>query len=87
MGMGKMLDNILWESNEQRLLGVNIDKNLRFENHVENICNKADIKLTAIARYSRFLNFDKTKSLVKAIIDNQFAYCPLVWMFHSRNIN
>lgn len=83
----KIGDNMLWESKEQRLLGVNIDKNLRFENHVENICNKANIKLTAIARYSRFLNFDKTKSLVKAFIDNQFAYCPLVWMFHSRKMN
>ena len=24
---------------------------------------------------------------MKAFIDSQFQYCPLVWMFHSRTIN
>ena len=24
---------------------------------------------------------------MKAFIESQFGYCPLVWMFHSRNLN
>ena len=24
---------------------------------------------------------------MKAFITSQFSYCPLVWMFHSRNLN
>ena len=25
--------------------------------------------------------------LMKAFIESQFGYCPLVWMFHSRKLN
>ena len=24
---------------------------------------------------------------MKAFITSQFSYCPLIWMFHSRNLN
>ena len=27
------------------------------------------------------------KIIMKAFISSQFAYCPLIWMFHSRHIN
>ena len=30
---------------------------------------------------------DKLKIIMKAFIFSQFNYCPLVWMFHSREIN
>ena len=29
----------------------------------------------------------KKEELIKAFVENQFAYCPLVWMFHNRNVN
>ena len=29
----------------------------------------------------------KRKSLIKAFITSQFNYCPLIWMFHSRELN
>ena len=29
----------------------------------------------------------KLKIIMKAFISSQFAYCPLIWMFHSRHIN
>ena len=29
----------------------------------------------------------KRKSLMKAFITSQFNYCPLIWMFHSRQLN
>ena len=29
----------------------------------------------------------KRKSLMKAFITSQFNYCPLMWMFHSRQLN
>ena len=36
------IDNIYIESeNEQVLLGITIDSNLTFENHINNICKKA----------------------------------------------
>jgi hypothetical protein len=38
-------------------------------------------------RISKYLTSDKLKILVNAYIDSQFNYCPLVWMFHSREAN
>ena len=53
----KIGDEKIWETNEQRLLGINIGKNLSFESHIANICTEANSKLTAIARYSRLFSF------------------------------
>ena len=83
----KIGNEIIWESNEEKLLGINIDRKLNFEKHIASICKKANNKLTAIARYKKFLTFEKTKTLITAFVTSQFEYCPLVWMFHSRKVN
>jgi hypothetical protein len=83
----KIGNELIWESNEEKLLGVTIDRKLNFEKHIANICQRAHSKLSAIARYRRFLDFDKLKALIKAFVESQFSYCPLVWMFHDRNVN
>ena len=51
------------------------------------MCKQASQKLHALARISHFISTDKLKLLMKAFIDSQFNYCPLVWMFHNRNLN
>ena len=33
------------------------------------------------------MNPAQHRSIMKAFISSQFEYCPLVWMFHSREIN
>ena len=33
------------------------------------------------------MSLDKRKMLLKAFIESQFSYCPLIWMFHSRTLN
>ena len=43
--------------------------------------------LHALARISNFMSHDKLRLLMKAFIESQFGYCPLVWMFHSRTLN
>ena len=70
-----------------KLLGVTIDNKLDFNEHVTNICKKASIKLHALARISHLMNKTKLRNLMKAFIESQFAYCPLIWMFHSRVLN
>ena len=77
----------IWESAQEKLLGVTIDRDLSFENHVNNICQKANRKLSALARVSNLMPLHKRKLLFNAFIKAQFAYCPLVWMFHDRRIN
>jgi len=80
-------DAKIWESSNEKLLGVTIDKYLKFKHHITDICNKAGRKLTALGRISKFMTLEKRKALFKAFIQSQFSYCPLVWMFHDRNLN
>ena len=51
------------------------------------MCVKKISKLHALARVSNFMNKDKLRLLMKALIKSQFSYCHLVWMFHSRTLN
>ena len=39
-------EQMIWESREERLLGVVVDKGLNFKDHVENLCKKAGAKVT-----------------------------------------
>ena len=58
----------IWESNNVKLLGVNIDRNLKFNGHMLNICSKANIKLTILSRMFKYLTFEKKENPCKIII-------------------
>ena len=64
-----------------------IDNKLNFNEHVSNICRKVSLKLHTLARVSHYMNREKLGLILKAFIESQFGYCPLVWMFHSRACN
>ena len=83
----KLDEDIIWESNDAELLGAKIDNNLRFDKDVSNICLKVNRKLSALTRVAKFVPFKKRRILFKVFIESQFKYCPLVWMFHGRQIN
>ena len=54
------IDNSYIESeDEQVLLGITIDSNLTFENHINSICKKASQKLNALARIAPYINIQK----------------------------
>ena len=72
---------------KEKLLGVKFDSNLSFESHITSLCKKASQKLHALARISHCMDLNKRRNLMKAFITSQFSYCPLKWMFHSRNLN
>ena len=77
----------IWESNKQKFLGLDIDRNLNFNEHVSSLCRKAGNKLSVLARLSNFMSFKQRRILLKTFIESQFGYCPLIWMFHSRRVN
>ena len=77
----------IWESESEKILGITIDRGIKFEKHLKNILAVAGRKLTALARLSNVLNLKKFRLLLKSFVESQFAYCPLVWMFCSRTMN
>ena len=82
------IDNNTIESEmKQELLGITIDSNPSFEEHVNNICKQASQKLNVLARISSYMDIQKRGAIMKSFITSQFSYCLLVWMFHSRKLN
>ena len=63
-------------SKSQKLLGVIIDTELRFNTHVTDLCNKASKKLNALTRVSPYMDLPKKRSLMKSFISSQFNYSP-----------
>ena len=83
-----VIDGSSIETNTKEvLLGITIDKDLKFDDHVNSLCKKACQKLNALARLAPYMSVEKRRIIMKAFIESQFGYCPLVWMFHSRGIN
>ena len=64
-----------------------MDSELKFEEHINKICNIVNKKLNALHRIGSHMSLDKRKMLLRAFIESQFSYCPLIWMFHSRTLN
>ena len=52
-------NEMVYNSESQKLLGVHFDNDLRFNTHVYKICKKASQKLHALARVSNHMSFEK----------------------------
>ena len=79
--------DLTWEGNDVNILGVAIDRDLKFHKHVLKVCSKANQNLSALSRVTNLLSFSKRRALFKAFVVSQFKYCPILWMFHSRRTN
>ena len=72
---------------EEKILGVIIDNELKFDPHIRSMCKKEAIKLGVLNRISSLLDPEKKKRVFNAVIKSHFSYCPLIWMFSSRRSN
>ena len=79
--------SMIKSSQKEILLGINLDSELKFEDHVNFMCKKASQKLYALARIAPFMDLKQRRNIMKAFVESQFGYCPLIWMFHSRGLN
>ena len=90
LGIGDQVINIdigpfsIGSSSEVKLLGVTIDNKLSFLPHILNICGKAITKIKALVRIRHYLNQKQADLLFSSHIMSPFNYCPLVWMFCSK---
>ena len=75
------------ENDDEKLLGITIDKKLTFKKHVQAICKKASQKFHALTCILIYMEPKKLKLFMKAFVMSQLSYCSLVWMFHDRNLN
>ena len=67
------------------MLGVKIDHELNFNEHVLSLCKKASQKLNALARIASSMTFDQRRLILNSFITSHFSYCPIVW--NERNVH
>ena len=86
-------DSIIESSTCEKLLSKlekklsKIDSKLRFDDHTQDLCNKANTKVRVLARETAYIYLQKRKYLMNTFFNAQFNYCPLIWMLHSRQNN
>ena len=80
-------ETVIHNSQSKKLLGVTFDNTLKFEKHINTICQKVNRKLNALVRITPYMELTKWRILMNTFFDSQFNYCPLIWMFRSRNLN
>ena len=68
-------DNITVNENVsvEKILGITIDNKLTFKSHLKNICKKANQKLNALARITKFASPVQRKTLLNSFIKSQFS--------------
>ena len=62
----------------EKLLGVRFDSKLTFDAHINDICKKADLKLNALAMITPYMDLNKKRLSLNALLMSQFNYCQLV---------
>ena len=70
-----------------KVLGIIIDKQLTFNEHISSCCTKAARQLNAFARISKYLNPNSRRTIHHSFIASNFSYCPLVWPFCVKTTN
>ena len=57
-------------SSDVKLLGVTIDRDLKFDNRVLKLCSRANQKLITLSRIAKLLSFNKRRTLFKALVES-----------------
>ena len=83
----KISNETVSNSKYEKLLGVKVDHELNFNEHVSSLCKKASQKLNALSRIASCMTFDQRRLILNSFITSHFLYCPIVWVFHGRKRN
>ena len=66
-----------------KLLGVTIDSELNFDNHISETCKKASRQLNILKRMGKYLNRLGRLTAYYSFILSNFNYCPIIWHYCS----
>ena len=59
-------DNVTIKNVSEKIVCITIDKKLTFKSHLKNICKKANQKLNALARITKFTSPFERKTLLNS---------------------
>ena len=62
-----------------KYLGVHLDENLKWEEHIDNICSKINRSINGLRQARGYVDLDVLKTIYNALIQPVFDYCDAVW--------
>ena len=74
----------LYPSNSIKYLGVKIDENLNWKDHIHDIATKLNRANALLFKIRNYVNFNTLKSIYFAIFDSHINYANLIW---GQNLN
>ena len=80
-------ESLIKRNNCEKLLGINIDYKLTFDNHVNNLSKKANNKLRVLVRATPHMNIEEEKLLMhNLIIVSLYGCCIVITIMIKSNI-
>ena len=70
----------------EKLLGITFSCKLKFNKHIEDICQKTSQKINTLARLAPYIGTTKKRIIMNAFLRSQFNYYPLVLMCCNRSL-
>ena len=84
----KIGNDKIWETRTVKLLGITIDNDLKFDEHLNNVCLKANRKLSALTTIRKYLDFNKTRILFKGLFERRwFVFPSIIAIFRHCALN
>ena len=71
--------NVIKQVDKAKSLGLIIDKNLSWSNHIDMKCKKLSSAIGALKRIRPFISIQTAIEIYNAIIQPHFDYCSPVW--------
>ena len=69
-----------------KLLGIQLDYKLNFEQHISERCRKAASQLNVLKRLKQFIGFNARNILVQSFVYSNFDYCPLWYCSSAKDL-
>ena len=66
------------------ILGVELDMHLKFNLHIDQICNQTGKQINALKRIRHYLDKESKHIIYNTYISSIFNYCSVVWMFTNK---
>ena len=67
---------VIKKSQVQKLFGVHIDYELKFDTHIETLWEQGGKNLLSFSRVLTFMSTNQAQLLMRSFIMSQFSYCP-----------
>ena len=75
---------VIQASTKINILGVEFDDKLKFNYHIDEVCNQTSKQINALKRMRHFLDRSCRKTIYNSYVSSNFNYCSIIWMFSGK---